>query len=259
MPYLKTMWDPSGTNRLLITRDGAGLEIRNNRMDVKDSNGGSRVLTISGSCVGVVENSQGALFVTLARGPGYITTSWGGAEDLACRIQVSNYALQTASYGGMRALYVYARQYSGGSMANIYAALISADDRGSGASVSTIQTLTVALRVNGIASTVANVLVVEDNSQGSITPVTCIGTAMIRIRSNQPIATGIRKTCIHFETSGSGSGWTHAFSFQTATGLEGFTAVADKAVKGNIDGYIKVFDVATNQTLYIALYDTVPS
>jgi hypothetical protein len=256
---MKTMRDPSGTNRLLVTKDGAGIEFRNNRMDVKDSNGGSRVVTIAGSCVGVVENSQGALFVTLTRGSGYITTSWGGAEDLACRIQVSNYALQTASYGGMRALYVYARQYSGGSMANIYAALISADDRGSGASVSTIQTCTIALRVNGIAATAANVLIVEDNSQGSITPTTCIGSAMIRIRSTQPVATGIRATAIHFETSGSGTGWTHAFSFQTATGLEGFTAVADKAVKGNIDGYIKVYDVATTRTLYIVLYDTVPS
>jgi hypothetical protein len=258
MAFLKGIIDPS-TQRLVFSRPSKGIEFRNPEMTNKDTNGGHRVVTIQGIATGVAELSQGALFVTLDRGPGYITTSWGGAEDLACRIQVSNYALQTASYGGMRALYVYARQYSGGSMANMYAALISADDRGSGASIATIQTCTIALRCNGIVSAAANVLVVEDNSQGSITPTTALATAMIRIRSTQPVATGIRKTCIHFETSGSGTGWTHAFSFQTAAGLEGFTQIADGTLKGNVNGYIKVYDVATNQTLYLNCYDTVPS
>jgi hypothetical protein len=105
----------------------------------------------------------------------------------------------------------------------------------------------------------ANILVVEDNSQGTITPTTCTGTAMIKIRSTQPIASGARASAIHFETSGSGSGWTNAFSFQTATGLEGFTAIVNGSLKGNVDGYIKVYDVATGATLYLLCYDTVPS
>jgi hypothetical protein len=218
------------------------------------------------------ELAQGVLKCEFYRTSGYPFTSagttgepdgdWGGAEDMACRINVGNYAANTTSYGGMRALRVYCRQYSGGSIANMYGALIDADDRGTavaGASVATIQTLVVSQRINTICSTKTNILVVEDNSQGTITPTTCAGTAMVVIQSNQPIASGARASGIHFQTTGSGSGWTNAFSFQTAAGKEGFTALVDKSVKGNIDGYIKVYDVATGQTLYLACYDTVPS
>lgn len=216
------------------------------------------------------EISQGAAKIEFYRGAGYpflstgATTAgnWGGAEDCACRINVGNYAANTPSYGGMRALRVYARQYSGGSMANIYAALIDADDRGTssgGASCAVIQTLTVAQRINTICSTTSNILVVQDNTQGTITPTTCTGTAVIKIQSTQPIASGARATAIHFETTGSGSGWTHAFSFQTATGLEGFTSIADGTQAGNVNGYIKIYDVAGTQTLYIPCYDAAPS
>ena len=186
-------------------------------------------------------------------------SSWDGNADLGLKVSVYNSAANTNAYGGLRGLHVYVRQYTGGNIANMYGALIDTDDRGSGASVSTIQSLVVAQRINGTCGTKSNVLVVEDNSQGSITPATCAGSAMVVIQSTQPVASGARASGIHFQTTGSGSGWTNAFSFQTAAGKEGFTALADKAVKGNIDGYIKVYDVATGQTLYIALYDTVPS
>ncbi|MFA5377643.1 MAG: hypothetical protein WC455_17970 [Dehalococcoidia bacterium] len=188
-------------------------------------------------------------------------SSWDGNGDLGLKVNVYNSAANTVSYGGLRGLHVYVRQYSGGNIANMYGALIDTDDRGtsSGGSVATIQSLTVAQRINSVVATMANILVVEDNSQGTITPTTCTGTALIKIRSTQPIASGARASAIHFETSGSGSGWTNAFSFQTATGLEGFTALTNASVAGNIDGYIKVYDVANGATLYIALYDTVPS
>ena len=215
------------------------------------------------------ELAQGVLKCEFYRGPGQNFTSagtagepdgdWGGAYDVAARINVGNYAANTTSYGGIQGIRIYARQYSGGSIANILGAEISVDERGSGnPSCANIVGCLVTMRVNNVVSGNANVLVVEDNTQGSLTAVTCTATAMLKIRMVQNIATGARKTAIHFEAAAV-SGWTHAFSFQTATGLEGFTAVTDKAVKGNIDGYIKVFDVATNQTLYIPCYDTVPS
>lgn len=186
-------------------------------------------------------------------------SSWDGNADLGMKINVYNYAANTNAYGGLRGLHVYVRQYSGGNIANMYGALIDTDDRGSGASVATIQSLVVAQRINGTCATKANVLVVEDNSQGTITPTTCSGSAMVVIQSTQPVASGVRASGIHFQTTGSGTGWTNAFSFQTAAGKEGFTALVNASVKGNIDGYIKVYDVATGATLYIALYDTVPS
>ncbi|MCK7475653.1 MAG: hypothetical protein MZV49_24225 [Rhodopseudomonas palustris] len=189
-------------------------------------------------------------------------SSWDGNADPGMRINVYNYAANTNAYGGLRGLQVYVRNYSGGSISNMYGALIDCDDRGTSVvdgSVATIQTLTVAQRINTICKTKSNVLVVEDNSQGTITPTTCAGTAMVVIQSTQPVASGARASGIHFQVTGSGTGWTNAFSFQTAAGKEGFTALVNAAVKGNIDGYIKVYDVATGQTLYIALYDTVPS
>jgi len=224
-------------------------------------------LQVAGGADGC-ELTQGVLKAEFYRLAGQAFTSadasnldgdWGGAYDVAARISVGNYAANTSSYGGIQALRVYCRQYSGGSIANMLGAEISVDERGSGSpSCAQIVGCLVTMRVNNVVSGNANVLVVEDNTQGTLQATTCTATAMLKIRGVQTIASGARKTAIHFEAPAK-SGWTHAFSFQTATGLEGFTALVDKAVKGNIDGYIKVYDVATGQTLYIALYDTVPS
>lgn len=228
----------------------------------------ARALHVEGRPTGTSEVAAGCVRIIIDRTSSYPfgatgTGGWGGAPDEAVRIQALARAANTSSVGGLRALNVYARQYSGGQIANLYGALIDTDDRGSGGadgkSVSTIQTLTVAQRVNGVAGTMANVLVVEDNSQGTLSTTTCTAQAMVKIRSTQPTASGARASGIHFETSGSGTGWTNAFSFQTATGKEGFTALTNAGVQGNIDGYIKVYDVANSATLYIALYDTVPS
>ncbi len=247
-----------------------GIQIKQTAMTNKETGGGSagsRVLQISGYPTGTVEIDKGALNVLLSRAVGYPCTGWGGAPDTAQRIQVDNSAPHTTQLLGLRGLYVYCRQYSGGNCSNMYGAEISTDDRGSygagtpGYSVSDIRSLIITQRINGVvpAAGVANVLHVQDNSQGSISANTYAGSAMVKIESAQPIATGARLTGIHFHTSGSGSGWTHAFSFQTAAGKEGFTALVNAGVQGAVDGYIKVRDVATAQTLYIPCYDTVPS
>ena len=52
---------------------------------------------------------------------------------------------------------------------------------------------------------------------------------------------------------------TYVMGFQLAAGEQGFTAVAGGALKGNVDGYMTVRDVATGQDLYVNCYDTVPS
>lgn len=226
-------------------------------------------LQVAGGADGC-ELAQGVLKCEFYRPSGYAFTSagtagepdgdWGGAYDVAARISVGNYAANTSSYGGIQALRVYCRQYSGGSIANMLGAEISVDERGTGSpSCANIVGCLVTMRVNNVISGNANVLVVEDNTQGTLSAVTCTATAMVKIRSVQAIASGARQSGIHFETSGSGSGWTNAFSFQTAAGKEGFTQIADGALKGNVNGYIKVYDVATGQTLYINCYDTVPS
>jgi len=206
-----------------------------------------------------VAQRSGAVQITAGRTAGYAMTSWDGNADTALKVQALNYAANSSARGGLLGLYVYVRQYSGGNICNLYGAQISVDDRGSGSPASAnAVSLTVQMRING-ANTASNVAIFEHNSQGTITATTCTGTAMVKIRSTQPIASGARLSGIHFETSGSGSGWTNAFSFQTAAGKEGFTAIADGDLKGKVNGYIKVYDVATGQTLYINCYDTVPS
>lgn len=52
---------------------------------------------------------------------------------------------------------------------------------------------------------------------------------------------------------------TYVMGFKTAGGEQGFTAVAGGSLKGNVDGYFTVRDVATGQDLYVNCYDTVPS
>lgn len=224
----------------------------------------SRVLHIEGRPTSAVNPArQGCVVVVCDRTTTYpVGASWDGNADLGMKVNVYNRAANTNAYGGIRGLHVYVRQYSGGNIANMYGALIDTDDRGTSAtdgSVATIQSLVVAQRINTIAKTKANVLVVEDNSQGTITPTDPAGTAMVVIQSTQPVASGARASGIHFQVTGSGTGWTNAFTFQTAAGKEGFTAITNGSLKGNVDGYIKVYDVATAQTLYLLCYDTVPS
>lgn len=224
-------------------------------------------LQVAGGADGC-ELAQGVLKCEFYRGPGQAFTSanssnldgdWGGAYDVSARISVGNYAANTTVYGGIQGLRVYARQYSGGSICNILGAEISVDERGSGSpSCANIVGCLVTMRVNGVVSGNANPLVVEDNTQGTLSAVTCTATAMLKIRMVQTIASGARKTAIHFEAAAV-SGWTNTFSFQTAAGLEGFTAIADGDLKGKVNGYIKIYDVATAQTLYLLGYDTVPS
>ena len=228
----------------------------------------ARLLDIIGTSIGASENAAGCVVITTQRGTSYPfgtagTGGWGGAEDMALRVNAYNSAANTNLKGGIRALRVYTRQYSGGQIANMYSALIDLDERGSGGtsgvSCAVAVCTTISMRINGVVSTNATVLRVEDNSQGTIQASTCTGNNMIAIRSNSPIASGAKPTCIHFEVTGSGSGWTHAFSFQSAAGKEGFTQIADGDLKGKVNGYIKVYDVATAQTLYILCYDTAPS
>jgi len=52
---------------------------------------------------------------------------------------------------------------------------------------------------------------------------------------------------------------TYVMSFLTAGGEQGFTAVSGGSLKGNVDGYFTIRDVATSQDLYVLCYDTVPS
>lgn len=241
-----------------------GLEFANLNMANKDTDGGSRVLTLTGNPTIGKEMTQGVLNVTISRLVAIPFTSalWGGAADIATRINAYNAAPSTVAYGGIQALRVYTRQYSGGNICNLYGSEFDCDDRGTadvtGKSVGNMYTVKISQRVNTIVGTQANLLILEDNTQGSL-PATCLGSAIIKMRSTQPIATGARLSGIHCEISGSGNGWTNLFTFQQAAGQCGFTGGLTASLAGNVTGYIKVYDVANAATGYINVYGTVPS
>lgn len=224
------------------------------------------------------ELAQGVVKVSFARlaGQQFLSTgartdgNWGGAPDMVMRIEGYNYALNTVSYGSLQALRVYAYSTSSGNLNSILGAEISVYERSSysvaGKGCETAVTLLVSQRCRGVIGTRTNLLVVDDRSDGSqnaavqgTAETKCYNTAMIRLHSEGGASFAQRASGIHFGSAGDGKGWEHAFSFQTAAGVEGFTAVVDKALDGNVDGYIKVYDVASGVTLYINCYDAPPA
>jgi hypothetical protein len=233
-----------------------GFEFYNGSMTNKDTNGGSRVLTITAVANGVAEVTQGALQVSLTRPSGYPATSWGGAEDMAARVNVYNSAAHLASgtYGGMKGLRVYARQYSGGNIVNIYGLEVSVDDRGTaygGQSSSYLVGQIIAVRNNTIVGTACRALWVQDNSQGSFLSRTIAGDSLVYINSAAARATGAITCAIGFAKTGSGSGFTNAFGFASSDGSEGFT-VADSAAFNDTAGYITM--ICGTTTYYIPVY-----
>jgi hypothetical protein len=235
-------------------------------------------LAVAGGADGC-ELAQGVLKVSFARlaGQEFLTADssnlpgdWGGAPDMVMRIEGYNYALSTVSYGFLQALRVYAYSTSDGSLNQILGAEFSVYERSSyaaaGKGCETAVTVLVSQRCRGVIGTRSNLLVVDDRSDGSqhsgvqgTASLKCYNTAMIRLHSEGGASFAQRATAIHFGSAGTGTGWAHAFSFQTAAGVEGFVQIADGAHQGNVNGYIKVYDVATAQTLYILCYDAVPS
>jgi len=247
--FLNFMW------RSYVPLNG-GYELYNGKMTNKDSNGGSRVLTITGVANGVAEVTQGALNVSLSRPAGYPTTSWGGADDMGARVSVYNSAANLAegNYGGMKGLRIYARQYSGGNMVNIYGLECSVDDRGSaygGVSSSNLIGAIFAVRNNTIVGTKCHGAWIQDNSQGSFLTKTVAGDSLLYLNSAGTRATGAITCAIGFAKTGDGSGFTNAFGFASTDGSEGFT-LADEATFADTAGYITI--IAGTTTYYIPVY-----
>lgn len=218
---------------------------------------------------GGIEIVQGVLDVEIDRAAGYPFTAalWGGAEDIACRISAYNRAANTSAYGGIKALRIYARQYSGGQISNMYGLECSWDDRGSGGDGNTLggagYAAIFSTRPNGVVKNTAELhtVVVEDTGQGTVNPTAGTDNSLLHFRTagGAPRASGAVPACMSFEKGAGSSGWTSLLSFKSADGGEGFTAVVNKDLAGKVDGYIKVYDETTGQALYILCYDTVPA
>jgi len=214
-----------------------------------------------------IEIVQGVLDVEIDRTSGYPFTSalWGGAEDIAVRCSAYNRAANGA-YGGIKAMRIYARQYAGGQLANMYGLECSWDDRGSGGSASISSAAYAALfstRPNGVVSASAEIhtVVIEDTGQGLVSPTAGTNNSLLHFRTagGAARASGAVPACMSFEKGSGSSGWTNLMSFKAADGSEAFKAVSGGAHQGNVDGYIQIYDETTGQALYLLCYDTVPS
>jgi hypothetical protein len=154
----------------------------------------------------------------------------------------------------MQGLRVYARQYSGGNIVNIYGLEVSVDDRGTaygGKSCDYLIGQIIAVRNNTIVGTACRGLWVQDNSQGSFLTKTLAGDSLVYLDSAGVRATGAITCAIGFAKTGSGSGFTHAFGFASTNGADGYTA--DTGTTWNDPaGYIQVL-VGTD-TRYIPVY-----
>jgi hypothetical protein len=214
-------------------------------------------LAVAGGADGC-ELAQGILKVKFYRqlGQEFLTADssnlpqdWGGAPDMCARFESYNYALNTDSLGSMQTVRVYAYAAPGGNINSVLGMEISVYERGdyavSGYSSQTVRTLLVSQRCRSVVKTTTNLLVVDDRSDGSHSITTATGSAMIKIHGEGGASFGARATAIHFETAGTSTGWTHAFSFQTASGLEGYTAISAGTQNATVDGYISMFPVIT--------------
>jgi hypothetical protein len=257
---MKGTWGTYGRKSFPV--DERGVEFKNSHMNVKDSKGGSRVLTITGLLAGGMECTQGALNVDLIRASSSPFTSalWGGAEDIATRITVSNSGANTSAYGGMKALRVYVRNYSGGQICNMQGAEISWDDRGSGGSngvsVANGYGLLVTANPNGVVSTSLHSLIVEDTGQGTV-QATNYNNSLLHLRTAGGVAraSGAVPVGISFEKGSGSSGITAALGFASTNGSEGCTAVAN-SVAGSGER-VKVRINVNGTAYYVLAYDTI--
>jgi hypothetical protein len=154
----------------------------------------------------------------------------------------------------MKGLRVYARQYSGGNIVNIYGLEVSVDDRGTaygGKSSDYLIGQIIAVRNNTIVGTACRGLWIQDNSQGSFLTKTGVGDCLLYLNSAGVRATGAITAAIHFGKTGSGSGFSHAFSFASTDGGDGYTD-DDSATFSDTQGYISIL-VGTS-TYYVPAY-----
>ena len=212
---------------------------------------------------------QGGLYVTLDRDEDYGHS--GGSPDCGIRAIVTNYA--TCASGGVRGMDIMA--YARGVQANVHGALITARVRSTGSGSGPIYGARIVTKcqsgTGGFSS--MHALEVADESDG----VVCAANSIVYIEKQSNSYTGatragveIINNCnasyskaitygVYLKSGASGSNITNVFGFDSADGTDGFTAGSGLSSAGNIDGYFRVYDVATGQALYVHCYDAVPT
>jgi hypothetical protein len=189
---------------------------------------------------------QGAIFINVDRVAAYPFITWDGNPDCGLKIQAVNRAV-SGTNGAVRGLDINARNRDSGTLSWLNGGTISITN-----SANTIQTA-VGLQIQtdngGVIAESLYGLVVQDNSQG-----TSAITNLLRITTGtiNP-ASGARLSAINFAAKDT-AGFTNAFYFEDAAGLEGATVSGSPAV-GTLKGKIAVRVAAT--TYYLPVYESI--
>jgi len=212
-------------------------------------------------------HTQGAaLKVAFTRAAGYDHT--GGSEDIAARIDATNYSALAS--GGIRGLNISAtnrtgtaakvqgmlvtahQRNTGGFTTGIYGARIVSKNQSPSVATGYQHALEVADESDGVQPALNSILWIEKQSNSY----TAATRAAIEIVNNfnttyaQVITHGIYLKC-----GAANSNITNVIGFDSNDGTDGFTKLTGTPTQGGtIIGYIKLYNAADSATLYIPCY-----
>lgn len=219
------------------------------------------------------ESRKGAFYMYSARAAtSAVTTGWGGGEDQLMNLTLRNYANNTGGLG-IKGLDLNVRNRSGGTVTNLYGALITGEQ--SGTLTGNMYGARIVTKNNGVQSGgTHHALIVSDESQGSFTGASLstllylekhansygdLHEAAVYMINNSGTSAKDITYGIYMKSGASGAQFTYVMGFDSSNGDEGFTAGSGLSQGGNIDGYLTIYDAQTGQALYIGCYDAAPA
>jgi len=214
-------------------------------------------------------HTQGAaLKVSFTREAGYNHT--GGSEDIAARIDATNYCTLTS--GGIRALNIETvnrtgtvasvqgmlvtahQRNTGGFTTGLYGARIVSKNRAPSVATGYVHALIAADESDGVMPSENSILWIQKHSN-SYTAATKAGIEIVN-ESNASYAQVITYGIYLKGGASAGQNITYVLGFDSNDGDDGFTALTGTPSQGgNINGYLKLYNVADSAVLYIPTYD----
>ena len=214
------------------------------------------------------ESRKGAFYMYSERAStSAVTTGWGGGEDQLINLTLRNYANNSGGLG-MRGFDLNIRQRSSAVATNMYGMLVTVEtDSGTTTSGAAYAGRFVS-KFNGVHTGEGEqwARIAADESQTADQP-SVSGIFKIEKQANSNTLDSMYGMKIDNDAAAKAITYgiylegtiTNVLAFAEADGSQGFTAGSGLSQGGNIDGYIRVYDVTTGQALYIGCYDAAPA
>ncbi|MHA2065666.1 MAG: hypothetical protein ACXABY_14920 [Candidatus Thorarchaeota archaeon] len=214
------------------------------------------------------ESRKGALYMYSERpATSALTAGWGGGEDQLMNLTLRNYGVNTGGHG-MRGIDLNLRQRSSATTTNMYGILCTLETDSGTDTTGNAYAGRFVVKFNGVHSGTGTQYALEAacESQTADQPTE---SGLLRLEKQSNSNTLDTKYGMHIDNNAAAKAITHGIylsgtitnvlSFAEADGSQGFTAVVNKTLQGNVDGYFTIYDITTGATLYVNCYDTVPS